>query len=51
MSDTEEGEAQPDIARASLGSAVLGLWARLFRTNNQSPFINVPKQSLEEKFL
>lgn len=37
-----------DLEPASLGLAVLKLWARLFRTNTQCPFINVLRKSLEE---
>ncbi|KAJ5836885.1 Transcription factor [Penicillium robsamsonii] len=46
--DTDDGEAPPDLEPASLGLAVLKLWARLFGTNTQWPFINVLGQSLEE---
>ncbi|CAG8285538.1 unnamed protein product [Penicillium salamii] len=46
--DTEEGEAPLDLEPASLGLAVLKLWARLFGTNTQWPFINVLGQSLEQ---
>lgn len=46
--DTEEGEAPADLEPASLGLAVLKLWARLFGTNTQWPFINVLGQSLEQ---
>lgn len=46
--DTEEGEAPPDLEPASLGLAVLKIWARLFGTNTQWPFINVLGQSLEQ---
>jgi hypothetical protein len=45
--DLDEGEAPPNLEPASLGMAVLKLWARLFRTNTQWPFINVLGQSLE----
>ncbi|CAG7915544.1 unnamed protein product [Penicillium olsonii] len=46
--DTEDGEAPRDLEPASLGLAVLKLWARLFGTNSQWPFINVLGQSLEQ---
>lgn len=46
--DTDDFEAPPDLEPASLGLAVLKLWARLFGTNTQWPFINVLGQSLEE---
>ncbi|CAI7581705.1 uncharacterized protein N7487_000312 [Penicillium crustosum] len=46
--DTDDGEAPPDLEPASLGLAVLKLWARLFGTNTQWPFINVLGQSLEQ---
>jgi hypothetical protein len=46
--DTDEGEAPPNLEPASLGMAVLKLWARLFSTNTQWPFINVLGQSLEQ---
>jgi hypothetical protein len=46
--DIDEGEAPPDLEPASLGMAVLKLWARLFTTNTQWPFINVLGQSLEQ---
>ncbi|KAJ5317893.1 hypothetical protein PENANT_c004G08587 [Penicillium antarcticum] len=45
--DLNEGEAPPNLEPASLGMAVLKLWARLFGTNTQWPFINVLGQSLE----
>jgi hypothetical protein len=47
MSDADDGEAPPDLESASLGLAVLKLWARLFGTNTQGPLINVLGQSLE----
>ncbi|OQE24903.1 hypothetical protein PENFLA_c009G08790 [Penicillium flavigenum] len=46
--DTDDGEAPPDLEPASLGLAVLKLWARLFGTNTQWPFINILGQSLQE---
>ncbi|CAG8900187.1 unnamed protein product [Penicillium egyptiacum] len=46
--DTDDGEAPPDLEPASLGVAVLKLWARLFGTNTQWPFINVLGRSLQE---
>jgi hypothetical protein len=45
--DLDEGEAPPNLEPASLGMAVLKLWARLFSTNTQWPFINVLGQSLQ----
>ncbi|KAJ5795128.1 hypothetical protein N7457_001727 [Penicillium paradoxum] len=46
--DIDEEETPPDLEPASLGLAVLKLWARLFGTNTQWPFINVLGQSLEQ---
>ncbi|KUM55531.1 hypothetical protein ACN42_g11729 [Penicillium freii] len=48
LSDTDDGEAPPDLEPVSLGLAVLKLWAGLFGTNTQWPFINVLGQSLED---
>ncbi|KAJ5562904.1 hypothetical protein N7535_002649 [Penicillium sp. DV-2018c] len=46
--DIDESETPPDLEPASLALAVLKLWARLFGTNTQWPFINVLGQSLEQ---
>lgn len=46
--DLEEGEALPGQDPASLGAAVIKLWARLFRKNTQWPFINTLGESLEK---
>ncbi|KAJ5653267.1 hypothetical protein N7490_000270 [Penicillium lividum] len=43
----DESEAPPNLEPASLGMAVLRLWARLFKRNAQWPFINTLGQSLE----
>ncbi|KAI9045355.1 C2H2 type zinc finger domain protein [Aspergillus affinis] len=46
--DLEDGEALPGQDPASLGVAVIKLWARLFRKNTQWPFINTLGESLEK---
>ncbi|KAJ5992472.1 hypothetical protein N7451_008196 [Penicillium sp. IBT 35674x] len=43
----DESDAPPNLEPASLGMAVLRLWARLFKRNAQWPFINILGQSLE----
>jgi hypothetical protein len=45
--DLDDGDTPPSQDPRSLGSAVIKLWARLFRRNTQWPFINVMGESLE----
>ena len=46
--DLEDDEALPGQDPASLGVAVVKLWARLFRKNTQWPVINILGESLEK---